>query len=196
MSFESRLFIAKQRERRLKWDLRFLEMARLVAGWSKDPSTQTGAVFVGRDQSVISVGYNGFPRPIEDTPERLNDRETKYSMIVHCEMNAMMSANSSVRGSTLYTWPFMSCDRCAAHMIQAGVTRVVAPKATPDKEERWGEAFKKTRAMFKEAGIPLVEIDLCNAPFADFHSPLKTSSKRRFFGLSRLASFLSFSRHD
>jgi dCMP deaminase len=184
------------RERRLKWDLRFLEMARLVAGWSKDPSTQTGAVFVGRDNSVISVGYNGFPRPIEDTPERLNDRQTKYSMIVHCEMNAMMSANSSVRGSTLYTWPFMSCDRCAAHMIQAGVTRVVAPKATPDKEERWGEAFKKTRAMFKEAGIPLVEIDLCDASFATSLPPLKAPSKKGFFGWFLVPSFFSLSRHD
>lgn len=146
--------------RRLKWDLRFLELAKLVASWSKDPSTQTGAVFVGRDNGIISVGYNGFPKGIADTDARLNDRETKYSMIVHCEMNALMSAERSVRGSTLYTWPFMSCDRCCVHMIQAGVTRVVAPKASPDKEERWGAAFVKTRALFAEAGIPLVEIDL------------------------------------
>lgn len=147
-------------QRRRKWDLRFLELAKLVAGWSKDPSTQTGAVFVGRENKIISVGYNGFPSGIADTEARLNDRETKYSMIVHCEMNALLSASQSVRGSTLYTWPFMSCDRCCVHMIQAGVTRVVAPKAAPDKEERWGEAFVKTRALFKEAGIPLVEIEL------------------------------------
>jgi dCMP deaminase len=147
-------------DRQHKWDLRFLELAKLVASWSKDPSTQTGAVFVGPDNNIISVGYNGFPRGIADTDARLNDRETKYSLIVHCEMNALITAERSVRGSTLYTWPFMSCDRCCVHMIQAGVARVVAPKAAPDKEERWGPAFVKTRALFKEAGIPLVEIEL------------------------------------
>jgi dCMP deaminase len=148
------------KQRREKWDRRFLEMAQLIASWSKDPSTQTGAVFVGPRNNIITTGYNGFPIGIDDTPERLNDRETKYSMIVHCEMNALLNAGQSVRGSTLYTWPFMSCDRCCVHMIQAGVARVVAPKAAADKEERWGEAFKKTRALFAEAGIPLVEIDL------------------------------------
>jgi deoxycytidylate deaminase len=51
-----------RKARRLKWDLRFLELAKLVASWSKDPSTQTGAVFVGRDNGIISVGYNGFPQ--------------------------------------------------------------------------------------------------------------------------------------
>jgi dCMP deaminase len=147
-------------ERRLKWDLRFLEMAKLVASWSKDPSTQTGAVFTAADNSVISIGYNGFPKRIADTPERLNDRETKYSMIVHCEMNAMMSAGRPIRGSTLYTWPFISCDRCCVHMIQAGIVRAVAPKCSPEIEERWGASIAKTRALFKEAGIPLVEIDL------------------------------------
>lgn len=148
------------RTRRLKWDLRFLEQAKLIASYSKDPSTQTGAVFVDPQNVIIASGYNGFPRGIADTDERLNDRETKYSLIVHCEMNALITAGRSVRGSTLYTWPFMSCDRCCVHMIQAGVRRVVAPRAAPDKEERWGEAFKKTRALFAEAGIPLVEIDL------------------------------------
>lgn len=148
------------RKRQIKWDHRHLELAKLVASYSKDPSTQTGAVFVDDKNRVISTGYNGFPLGIADTPERLNDRETKYSMIVHCEMNALITAQCSLEGSTLYTWPFMSCDRCCVHMIQAGVKRVVAPKASADKEERWGEAFKKTRALFAEAGVELVELDV------------------------------------
>lgn len=155
----SRLDAQVRLESQAKWDRRFLEMAKLVAGWSKDPSTQTGAVFVAQDKSVISVGYNGFPRGIADTPERLDDRPTKYSMIVHCEMNAMMSANSSTKGSTLYTWPFLSCDRCCVHMIQAGIVRAVAPKLPAELEERWGASVAQTKAMFAEAGIEVVEID-------------------------------------
>lgn len=149
---------SEERARLEKWDRRMLAMAELVASWSKDPSTQTGAVFTRPDQSVIAVGYNGFPRGIADTDERYSDRETKYSLIVHCEMNALLSAHSDVSGSTLYTWPFLSCDRCCVHMIQAGVKRVVAPVASPDKLERWGKAFETTRALFREAGVEVVEI--------------------------------------
>lgn len=141
-----------------KWDIRYLEMARLVSTWSKDPSTQTGAVVVRPDNSVASVGYNGFPRGIEDTPERYEDREVKYSYIVHCEMNAVLSAHTTVRGDTLYTWPFFSCDRCAMHMIQAGITRVVAPSCPPDKQDRWAAILEDSKNRFREAGVEVVEI--------------------------------------
>lgn len=157
--FTRTLTLAEERANRLKWDRRFLDMSRLVAEWSKDPSTQTGAVFVAPDKHVISVGYNGFPRRLNDAPERYNDRATKYSMIVHCEMNAMMAAKESLVGSTLYTWPFLSCDRCCVHMIQAGISRAVAPKLPKHLEERWGESVAKTKAMFEEAGVEVTEID-------------------------------------
>ena len=64
-----------------KWDLRFLEMARNAASWSKDPSTKVGAIIVDDDKRVISVGYNGFPKGVRDD-ERLDDRQEKYKIIV------------------------------------------------------------------------------------------------------------------
>ena len=67
-----------------KWDFRFLDMAKLVASWSKDPSTQTGAVIVAPRKNIIGVGFNGFPRGMYDSPERLNDRPEKYSRTIHC----------------------------------------------------------------------------------------------------------------
>ena len=142
-----------------KWDQRFLELAKHVSTWSKDPSTQTGAVIVNLDNTVVGLGYNGFPRGIEDSHDRLYDRETKYSMIIHCEMNAVLHANQSVSGCTLYTWPFMSCDRCAAHMIQAGIKRAVAPKLPNHLVERWEPVLVRSRALFSEAGIILDEVD-------------------------------------
>jgi dCMP deaminase len=142
------------------WDRYFLRLAQHVSTASKDPSTQVGAVVVRPDRTVASVGYNGFPRGVSDDPELYDDRLSKYTRVIHAEMNAVLNAHGPLVGSTLYTWPFMSCDRCAVHMIQVGVARVVAPKASPDKEERWGEAFVTTRALFKEAGIPLTEIIL------------------------------------
>jgi len=143
----------------LKWDQRFLELSKLIASWSKDPSTQTGAVIVSPDRTIIAVGYNGFPKGMEDTPELYANREIKYSRIVHCEMNAVLNAKQSVEGCTLYTWPFASCDRCAVHMIQAGIKTFVFPKLPAELEGRWKESVAKTKAYFEEAGVNWREIE-------------------------------------
>lgn len=143
-----------------KWDARFLDLAKMVASWSKDPSTQTGAIIVAADRRVISLGYNGFPRKMSDADAFYTNREEKYSRIVHCEMNAVLSAREPVHGATLYTWPFISCDRCAVHMIQAGVTRMVGPMCPPDQATRWEVTLAKTRRYCAEAGVELVEYDL------------------------------------
>lgn len=144
-----------------KWTERYFNLAREVASWSKDPSTQTGAVIVGPNNSVISVGYNGFPAGMPDDPDLYANREEKYSRIVHCEMNALLFAGRPIPdGSTLYTVPFMSCDRCVVHMLQAGIKRFVAPKCPPDKAERWEPVFERTRKYIKECGAELIEVEL------------------------------------
>jgi dCMP deaminase len=141
-----------------KWDFRFLEMARLVASWSKDPSTKAGAVIVRPDFTVVSVGFNGFPSKMPDFDSYYADREQKYSRIVHAEVNAQIFAKESLKNCTLYTYPFIPCDRCAVQMIQAGITRIVAPIAPPETLERWVEPFARTRKYCQEAGVDLWEI--------------------------------------
>jgi dCMP deaminase len=141
-----------------KWDSRFLEMANLVASWSKDPSTKTGAVIVRPDKTVLSVGFNGFPKKMKDDPEQYANREVKYSKIVHCEMNALIHARESLEGCTLYTVPFASCDRCAVHMIQAGITRFVFPKLPKKLVKRWKESTDKTKQYIEEAGANWTEL--------------------------------------
>lgn len=135
------------------WDLRFLNLAKSVSAWSKDPSTKIGAVITDCDNKIVSLGYNGFPKKIADD-DRLNDRETKYKIIIHGEMNAILSANRSLEGCTLYTYPFMPCPRCASMIIQAGISRIVSYKNT---NERWAEEFKLSLLLFKEANIEYVE---------------------------------------
>jgi dCMP deaminase len=137
------------------WDHRFLVLAKLVGSWSKDPSTQVGAVIVDEDNRIVSVGYNGFPQKIEDD-ERLYDRDTKYKIIVHGEINAILFANRSLKGCTLYTIPFEPCPRCAGLIIQSGIKRVVSLVNTID---RWEEDFKITRHLFKEANIVMEYYD-------------------------------------
>lgn len=141
----------------MNWDEYFLSIAQVTASKSKDPSTKVGAVIVRPDRTIVSVGYNGFPRGVADTPERLNDRNIKYSLVVHAEMNAILSARESLNKYTLYTVPFMPCDRCFMHVIQAGIRKVVFPPATPEQLDRWGKAFETVRALARETNIELVE---------------------------------------
>ncbi len=156
MTFE--LPVAPENKDQAWWDNYFIKEAELISTASKDPSTKCGAVIVRPDKTIAAKGYNGFAKGMDDTPELYADREEKYSRIVHCEMNALISARERVDGYTLYTFPFLTCDRCAVHMIQAGITRVVAPRATEAQLERWGPAFEKTRRFYREAKIACHEV--------------------------------------
>ena len=73
--------------KQLRWDRHFLDLALQHARISKDPSTQVGSIIVGPDLEFLSAGANGFPRGILDTPQRLNDRDTKLKIVVHAEVN-------------------------------------------------------------------------------------------------------------
>lgn len=145
-----------------KWDLRFLEMARLVASWSKDPSTKCGAVIVRPDRSICSVGFNGFPRKVPDLEEHLNDREEKYGRVVHAEVNAILSACEPVRGYTMYTYPAglgPSCDRCTTCIIQAGIIRVVHfHKEDDDFSSRWSKPALRGLDMYRQASVEVVQV--------------------------------------
>jgi len=140
-------------ERYLKWDARFLALAELVAGWSKDPRRKVGAVIVRPDMSVASVGFNGFPSRMLDRGERYSNQESKRSRIVHAEINALLFARERVVGCTLYTWPYGSCDRCAVQLVQAGIGHVVFPVAPHDESPEGALMRAKAREYFLEAGV-------------------------------------------
>lgn len=135
------------------WKNWFLGMAQYVSTASKDPSTKVGCVVVGPDREVRSTGYNGFPRGITDTDERLQDRQIKYPLVVHAEMNAVLHAariGLALKGCTAYsTWP--PCTRCAVSLIQAGIVRVIWPQVTIP--ERWAEDFSTACSILQEARI-------------------------------------------
>jgi dCMP deaminase len=142
-------------EREARWDVRFLDLAEHVSSWSKDPSTRVGAVIVDRENRVVSMGYNGFPRGVDDSPARYADRDAKYRLTVHAELNALLFANRDLEGCTLYTWPFQPCSRCAGPVAQKGIRRCVAPPTPRSLEERWGADLAFARTIFGEAGVEL-----------------------------------------
>lgn len=144
-----------------KWDHRFMRLAREVSTWSKDPAAQIGAVII-RDRRILATGYNGFPEGIEDTPERLNDKEQKFPRIIHGEMNALLNALNngvSVRGSTLYVYGLPICADCTKSVIQSGISRVVIPYAETARMKWFMQWTEVSRPMFEEAGVQITEID-------------------------------------
>jgi dCMP deaminase len=140
-----------------KWDARFLFLARLVGSWSKDPSTQVGAVIVRPDKTVASVGFNGFCQKADDSPELYNDREFKLKRIIHAEINALLFCREPKDGYTLYSSQ-IPCSYCAIHLIQAGIRLFVFPPLPKESEARWGEDKALTLSYFAECGVDWKEI--------------------------------------
>ncbi len=138
------------------WDIRFLRLAQEISKWSKDPSTKAGAVIVAPDNSIISTGFNGLPRGIFDSSATLHDREKKYKLIIHADLNAILYAkrpldiNAFPEGATIYTWPFQPCSSCASCIIQVGIKKVVFP-TPPSMHPRWEDSFQLAMDIFAEA---------------------------------------------
>jgi dCMP deaminase len=146
-----------------KWDLRFLDVARLVSTWSKDPSTQVGAVVVDRHRHIVGTGFNGFPRGVDDSEERYNDRDTKLKLVVHAELNALLQAGERARGGTIYVFPTFTtapnmCTGCAKAAIQAGVARSVCLVKVGEPISKWAEEIDTAAVMCREAGLLMNEV--------------------------------------
>lgn len=138
---------------RLSWDEHFMEFARLAATRSKD-STQVGCVAIGDARQVLTTGYNGPPRGVEDRPERSEARPAKYLWTSHAEENAVAHAartGTSLVGASVYV-THQPCARCARLLIQAGVASVTFADG---KTSMPIEEFEVAAQMFREAGIDL-----------------------------------------
>jgi dCMP deaminase len=140
-----------------KWQGRFIKLAEEISTWSKDPSSQVGAVIVRPDRTIASIGFNGFPRGVKDSYERIANRDTKLLFTIHAEMNAILSAKEPLKGYSLFVWPFQPCAHCAASIIQAGIKDVYCPfNAHLDSYERWADSFKAALKMFDEAEVRVI----------------------------------------
>lgn len=139
-----------------KWYIRFMDLAKHISTWSKDPSTKVGSVITDNSKRIVSVGFNGYPQNIPDND--LDNREMKYAKVLHAEMNAILFAQRNLEGCSIYVYPMAPCSRCAAAIIQSGIGWVVTIKATKEQNERWGEAIQITEDMFTEAGVGLIYI--------------------------------------
>jgi dCMP deaminase len=137
-----------------------MKIALEVSSWSKDPSTKVGCVLV-RDKKIISTGYNGLPKNLSDSLDRLMNREEKYEITVHAEVNAVTTAalhGVSTEGCVAYV-TFNPCSRCAAVLINAGIQSVYS-YASAEIPDRWLTNFILASKILAEAGVHYETIDV------------------------------------
>ncbi|MBR2349557.1 MAG: cytidine/deoxycytidylate deaminase family protein [Clostridia bacterium] len=142
-----------------KWDVRFMEMTRLVSSWSSCYKTnrQVGAVIV-RDKRILTTGYNGAPAGVKSCKDRCECMREKLNIqsgtrqemcyAVHAEQNAVIQAAKlgiSLQGATLYC-THQPCSMCTRIIINSGIERVVYEQGYPDEF---------SLELFKEAGIKI-----------------------------------------
>ena len=169
------------REEYLSKEATFMGMATLIANRSKDPNTQVGVCYVGEDDRVISMGYNGTPKGWDDSKfpwgkdMSLGEENTKYPYVVHAEKNGIanyVGPQSHFIGSTAYVTVF-PCPDCTKTIIQAGVKKIVylSNKYKDTKDalisrtmlEQCGVEYKSFEELNKdnveEITVPLMEVD-------------------------------------
>lgn len=153
------------------WDARWLELATLIASWSKDRSTKVGCVVIGGGNQILTGGYNGFPRGVNDDVDDRHERPAKYKWTEHAERNAIYNAaryGIALAGTMIYI-PWYPCTDCARGIIQAGIKTVIAVK--PDWDDpRWGPDFLISEEMMSEAGVAIRLVPAVR-PLTSFTSP-------------------------
>ncbi|KAF2236338.1 hypothetical protein EV356DRAFT_522601 [Viridothelium virens] len=150
------LDLADEKRLRPTWDQYFMQLASLAAQRSNCMKRRVGCVLV-RERRVISTGYNGTPRGLQNCNEggcpRCNGGQSagvalSTCLCIHAEENALLEAGRErIReGSTLYcdTCP---CLTCSIKIAQVGINEVVYSQGYYMDTE--------TAAVFREAGVQL-----------------------------------------
>ena len=140
----------------IKWDLRFLSIAKNISKWSLDPSTKVGAVIVDSNNRIISTGYNGLPSGIKDSSSILDNRELKYRTIIHAEENAILYSNTNLNDAKIYVYPLSPCLKCSCMIIQSGIKTIITYS---NKNPRWDKEFEYAKQLFNEAGVNIIYYD-------------------------------------
>jgi dCMP deaminase len=135
------------------WDTYFIEIARLVSTRSKDPSSQVGAV-ITIDKTIISTGYNGIPRGLNDKIKERYEAPLKEFWMCHAEENALLNASRNgikCEGGSLYVTPFQPCTKCALMAAQCGIKEIVVDSRFDNT--RLQEEFEISKQILNTCGV-------------------------------------------
>lgn len=160
----------------MNWHEYFIKIANVVRQKSKDPSSKVGVVIVSKNNEILSTGFNGFCRNIQEYSNTLTlanneatlsnrwERPEKYLWVEHGERNAIYNAARNgikLLGSKLYLVAFgpptVPCVDCTKAIIQSGIKYVYGYAVQPAREE-WKKDFDFCLNHLEEAGIIFVDL--------------------------------------
>ena len=111
---------------RPEWDDYFLGIAKVVAQRSHDAETQHGCVITDVNHRILGLGYNGFPRGMDDS-SMPTTRPEKYPWMIHAERNALSNCLIRPDKGIAYVTG-QCCNDCIMALWQEGVETVVMAK--------------------------------------------------------------------
>ena len=148
-----------KKEKYASWDEYFMGLAMWSATRSKDPKTQVGACIVNDEKRIISVGYNGLTRGMDDDTFQWDSigeetnclYTTKNPWVAHSELNAILNSHGvDLKGTTMYCTLF-PCNECAKAIVQVGIERVIYLSMYAHQE-----LVEITNVMFEKAGVECI----------------------------------------
>ncbi len=167
----------------MNWDELFIRQAMLVSEKSKDPSTKVGCVLVGEGNIVLSMGFNGFPRGVNEHDASRWERPGKYNWVEHAERNAVFNAARHgiklLDARAYLNWGGCPCSDCARALIQAGVKEIIGPDIPfPGVGAGVHYHLNESMIMLKESNVLLRTVEWTkNTDRNDFNR--KTETKER-----------------
>ena len=143
----------------INWDEYFMGIAVLSSLRSKDPNTKVGACIVDKEHKVVSIGYNGMPRGVDESKVSWNRGEgldSKYLYVCHAEFNAILNTRNgaALEVCTLYVTLF-PCNECAKAIIQTGIKEVVFF----DNKYKDTTGVQASLKMLELAGVKIRQFD-------------------------------------
>ena len=143
------------------WDRYFLAAAMVIALKSKDPKCRVGAVIASKDNVILSTGFNGFARGVDDDDTLLADVPEKLRLVCHAEANAIMNAariGVAVEHATIFVSKF-PCLGCCNAIIQAGIKRIYTHDHRYWSDDPLDKEHFRKPIILRQAGISTQEWD-------------------------------------
>lgn len=131
-----------------------------LAQHSPDPSTKVGAKLYDEEGYLLEVAWNSFPASSHVGLEYYQNRELKYTRMIHAEMRCIINAGNGARDGVLYT-SMIPCKDCAKHIAEARIVRVYYPASCmhSDFVRRQSASIHVGQLVLAESGVESIEVE-------------------------------------
>ncbi len=165
------------------WHSRWINMATFVSSeFSKARKRRVGAVIVDDRNVMVSMGWNGPPRGVDDDDERNHSgHPDKERRTEHAERNAIYNA-AAQGNSTLNCRIYQNmypCSACARAIIQCGIKHIITVEPDWD-DEKYKDDFRVTRDLFEETNMQVTFVKGEHPKYQKFVKASKSSLRYRF----------------